>query len=33
MRHIFNTSVLQRKFPTLWKQAAVVAVFKEVTAI
>jgi hypothetical protein len=28
LRHIFNTSLLQGKFPTLWKQAAVAPIFK-----
>jgi hypothetical protein len=29
LRHISNTSLLKRKLPTLWKQAAVVPIFKK----
>jgi hypothetical protein len=33
LRHIFNTSLLKGKFPTLWKQVAVVPIFKKGNSI
>jgi hypothetical protein len=29
LRHIFNLSLLTGKFPSLWKQAALIPIFKE----
>jgi hypothetical protein len=29
LSHIFNISLLEAKFPTMWKQAAIMPVFKK----
>jgi hypothetical protein len=29
LKHIFNLSLSEHCFPTLWKQAAIITVFKE----